>query len=260
MPAQATTFAPDARLEGLLVVPSLGFKKGIYLERPDPPSFIAIHTTGNGPNRRYANVRERVRFGYTSPFDACTRRIYGTMMKPGPHYVCGADGERAQVCPEHLAAWHVGSAKSDVYARPNGAWATPGQHDWWFERWGKYGITSPFELAAGSAWTLPRDTKPFRMGIRTGFAKRSCNDNAVGWEVIPDPERPRGPWSNKVWEKVAEGIYECATRLDIPLSPLHILTHSDLHPIARSARNQGWDPDPSQWSWKRFAEVAGIAA
>ena len=254
----ATTFQPDARLSGLEVVPSRGFKQNVYLERTDPPSCIAIHTTGNGPNRRFANPRERARFLYDSPLDVATRRIYGSIMKEGPHYVYDQRGLRVQVCPERLAAWHVGSAKSNVYALPDGKWATPGLHDWWFERWSKYDITSPFELAGGSAWTLPRTTKPFRMGIRTGFAKYSCNDNAVAFEVIPDPGRPRGPWSNKLWESLAEGVLECSSRLHIPLSPLYINTHSDLHPIARSAKNRAWDPDPAAWSWTRFAEVAGI--
>lgn len=260
MASLETTFAPDARLPGLAVEPSRGFKQGIYLPRPDPATCIIIHTTGNGPNRRYANLKERARYSYIDPLDVATRRLYGSMMKAGPHYVYDATGRRVQVCPESLAAWHVGSRGSNPYSRPNGAWAVPGEHDWWFERWGKYGLTSPFELATGTAWTLPRDTKPFRMGIRTGFAKHSCNDNAIGKEVIPDPERPRGPWSNKLWESLAEGVVECAERNHIPLSPLHIFTHSDAHPLARSSLNQGWDTVPAQWSWKRFSEVAGIIA
>lgn len=252
------TFAPDARLAGLIVVPSRGFRENTYLERPDRATAIAIHTTGSGPLRRFANARERVKYGYTDPFDAGCR-IYRDVMDAGPHYVSGQLGQRAQVCPEHLAAWHVGSRGSAPYTAPNGEWAKPGEHDWWFERWGRYGITSPFELANGTLWEA-RLSKPFRMGIRTGFSKFSCNDNTIGWEVVPDIQRPRGPWSNKCWEGLVEGVLEVAGRNEIPISPLHIGTHSDFHPLARSARNQGWDPAPSQWSWKRFADVAGIAA
>lgn len=259
-PALRPTFEPDAQLKGLIVVPSRGFTQNVYLERPDPPSCIVVHTTGSGPLRRYANKLERARFGYETPFDAAMR-IYRDLMKAGPHYVCGAEGERAQVCPERLAAWHVGSRGSGVYSKPNGSWAEQnGAHDWWFQAWGPHGLTSPFELADGTAWTLPRTTKPFRMGIRTGFAKHSCNDNAIGWEVVPHLDRPRGPWGNKCWESLAEGIYENAKRLHIPLSPLHIFGHSDAHPIARTARGAGWDPPPAAWSWKRFAEVAGVPA
>lgn len=253
------TFAPDARLAGLIVAPSRGFKENVYLERPDPPTCIVIHTTGSGPLRRFANARERTRFGYETPFDAALR-IYGSLMKEGPHYVYGAAGERAQVCPESLAAWHVGSLGSGVYSKPNGGWADKGgQHDWWFERWGALGLTSPFELAGGTAWEA-RNGKSFRMAVRTGFAKASCNDNAVGKEVVPDIQRPRGPWSNKCWESLAEGVLECAGRLNIPLSPLHIFTHSDGHPVARSSNGAAWDTAPACWSWKRFAEVAGIPA
>lgn len=259
-PALRPTFAADAQLEGLIVDPSRGFAENVYLERPDAPTCIVVHTTGNGPNKRYLNKLERARFRYAKPFEAA-RRIYREVMKAGPHYVCGAEGERAQVCPERLAAWHVGSLGSNPYSKPNGSWADPnGEHDWWFKAWGPYGLTSPFELASGTAWTLPKSTKPFRMGIRTGFAKHSCNDNAIGWEVVPRLEAPRGPWGTKCWESLAEGIYENATRLKIPLSPLHIFDHSDAHPLARTANGEGWDTGPAQWSWKRFAEVAGIPA
>lgn len=252
-----TDFKPDAQLEGLIVDPSRGYRTGTYLERPDPPACIVVHTTGAGPLRRFANAAQRARHGWETTFDA-GRWIYRTRMTAGPHYVQGQAGQRAQVCPESLAAWHVGSRGSGHYTRPDGTWARRGKETWWLDRWKPYGLTSPFELAGGNAWTLPRSTKPFRMGVRTGFAKHSCNDNSIGIEVLPPLHSPRGSWSLTCWVSLAELILEIANRRNIPLDPRFIFTHSDAHPRSRSSRNAPWDTVPGQWSFERFAEIAGV--
>jgi hypothetical protein len=229
------TFAPGSPT-AQQVVPSLGYRDGSYKERGGPVSAIVVHTTGGGPVRRFEDAKERTKFGYTSPFDAGVR-IYRDLMDAGPHYVVGQlKGEVAQVAPENVIAWHVGSSGAHIYDRKS--WSTTATK-WWPVRWAP--LKSPFELAGGKLWS-----------------GGSCNTNTVGIEVVPPAKDVRGAWSDEAWATLVALVSDIAKRHGVPVDKTHIVTHSDAHPLARSAAGKPWDPPPKQWSWEAFARTAGL--
>jgi N-acetyl-anhydromuramyl-L-alanine amidase AmpD len=153
--------------------------------------------------------------------------IYSRIMFAGPHYVVGQDGKLVQVCPEKYITWHVGASGHGVYRRNE--WTKKVQ--WWLSRWTQYGVNSPLELASGKLW----------LG-------GSCNANTVGIEVVPPEHDVRAPWPDAAMQTVTGLIKDVAARYSIPVSPTHIMTHSDAHPLPRSANNNPWDTVAEQWN------------
>lgn len=256
------TFEPDSAV-AQAVVPGKGHTSGSYIPRSGPVRAIIIHTTGAGPAKRltdpaFATWRSRNPAAARSTFLAALW-VYENMV-PGPHYVVGQAGECVQTAPEAECAWHVGSAQGRLYRRAAGAWVTK-DTAWWLTRW--VGLQSPRELAGGHLWDPY--TAPFGLrGIQARIAARwaagggSVNANTLGIEVAPDPDKPSGPWSPAALETLDALVLDLAKRHDVPLAREYIIGHSDANPLARSARNEGWDPNPRQWTFPAFAERTGI--
>ena len=228
------SYEPDSRVADR-AVSSRGYAGGHYAARQYPPAAVVVHTTGAGPVKRYVDERQRARHGWESPFDAALW-VYQSVIDAGPHYVLGQRGECVQVAPEGVCAWHVGSAESHPYTRAprESTWAKS-EATWWFERWGPR--LNPCQLAGDALW----------------FGG-SCNANTLGIEVVPPGQATRGPWSTDAWRTLAILVEDICERHEIPVERDRILTHSDAHPRARTARGAPWDPPPAQWTWGRYCE------
>jgi len=234
-----------------LVLGSRGYRRGLYAPRGTAPAGIVIHTTGAGPTRRFEDERERRRHGYRSPFDAALR-IYAELMNAGPHYLVGQQGQVAQLAPESLCAWHVGGRKAQRYHRER--WQTPHTR-WWERRWD---LRSPRDLAGGRLWAPYVAPPSLRVRWAAWMARGSCNANTLGIEVVPSDEFASGPWSAACWDALTGLIFDLASRHAIPLEREHVLTHSDAHPLARSAHNAPWDTSAEQFVWDRFVGHAAL--
>jgi len=201
-----------------------GFRSGAWRPRKAEAVANVWHTTGAGIIRRYNLKPDK----YGSTFGAALWVFRN--MKAGPHIVIGQHaGEVAQVAPLDVVAWHVGRRKSRPYFRGDGQPHSK-RYAWWHSRWNSSGIFSPTDLAGGLLWR-----------------GQQCNPNTYGIEIVPPADDPRGPWSPECWENIRHVQRE----LLIPLDPFHQLGHSDAHPIARTARGDGWDPSPDAWDpWR----------
>lgn len=220
---------------GLLVA------QGKARKRTAPPVAIVIHTTGGGPVKRvvsdtYATWRARWPAAAVSPFEAACW-VFTAASPASGHYVVGQAGECVQVVPEDLIAWHVGAKDAERYSLPLSGWCAPDLR-WWPERWP--GLSSPVELAGGRLW-------------RGG----SCNGASIGIEVAPSVDDPTGPWSDACWRTLVALVSEICLRREIPCMRTHVVTHSDAHPYARTARGRPWDPSEAAWSWDEFAQRSG---
>lgn len=223
------TLAPCSPVAASLV-PGLGYRQGLLERRAQPPVGVVVHTTGAGILARFA--REGHEKGDATSHDTAVR-VYATIMPDSGHYVVGALGECTQVVPEYAVARHVGSAKSRAYYLPRERWLTPVMA-WWHERWPDH--HSPLELAGGLFW-------------RGG----SCNRSTIGIEVVPPLSGARDAWSAECWATLARLVSDVCARHGIPVDREHVVTHSDAHPLSRTARGSPWDPPPSQWTWARMA-------
>lgn len=224
-------------------LPSLGVRKKLFAPRATV-SAVVIHTTGSGVTRRWK--RQGARFKENTPFDTAVR-IYTRLMKAGGHYVVGQDGQVVQLVPEHLAAWHVGGRKARLY---RGRWMRD-KYKWWADRW--RGYDSPLQLANGDIWKkYPEDAS---VSWRARWLSRhgSCNANTIGIEVVPPSHSSRSAWSDACWTSVISLTQDICYRNALPLERQRIVSHSDVHPIARTT-NKGlpWDPSPSQFSYETF--------
>lgn len=209
-------------------VASRGYYSGDYSPRISYEATV-IHSTGPGPLKRFAKG------GFTSPLDAAVH-IYRHIMRAGPHYVIDQRGNCVQMCPEKLAAWHVGSGGYKRYLRGN--WAGK-EHGWWFERFPT--LKSPLELGGGNLWD-----------------GGSCNANVLGIEVIPASLDSSAPWSPKAWSTLTELLRDIRRRRQIPHSRTRTLCHADAHPLARTARGRPYDTTREQWTWDEFARRTGL--
>lgn len=218
--------------------PGLGYRRGILPPRSGPARAIVVHTTGGGILARYR--REGAAKGDATPHDTAVR-VYTRIMPASGHYVVGQASEVVQVVPETHVAHHVGGAGSGPYARAR--WGSA-EHDWWRERWP--GLASPRDLAGGLLWApgVASVGKPAAAG---------CNANTIGIEVVPPLAGATRPWSDECWAALAALVADVAERHAIPLEREYVITHSDAHPLSRTARGQPWDVAPSQWTWERMA-------
>ncbi len=223
---------PDASLR-TLEVPGRGYVRG-KLQRFERSSYsaIVVHTTGLG-------VLKKAKRWDVDPFEA-TLRVFSRQIDTSGHYVIGQSrGQIAQVVPEEIPAWHVGGKASRKYNRAR--WWTSSSVAWWRERWPQF--FTPRDLGGGTLWGAPG-------------GRMSCNANTIGIEVVP-PEG-NGPWSDDCWASLVGLCRDISGRRELELSLETVISHSDAHPFARSARGKPWDPSPRQWSYMRFAEVAGL--
>lgn len=222
--------------------PGLGVRRGLCRVRRAPVRGVVVHTTGAGPALRASEQLDargrfdawRARHPDPDPRSSFSEALWAfTEATPDSgHYLVGQErGAVVQVVPEDLVARHVGSAKARGYARR--AWCRPGL-EWWRERWPR--LSDPRGLMGGHLWD--------------GW---SCNENTVGIEVAPPVEDPSGPWSPECWLNLGDLVAELALAHGFPFSRDYIVTHSDAHPRARSARGKPWDPGPRQWSWTKLA-------
>lgn len=215
--------APDSPYaEGY--TPSLGIRRGTVPKREGKPTVIVVHTTGLGPIRRH----ELGQPGCGTPFDAAMK-IYTRIYKYSGHYVLdGESGRLMQVVPEDYAAQHVGVAKTGLYETSR--WKTDATA-WWPAAFP--GVPTPLSLPC--------------------WEGGSCNQNAIGIEVVPRLQEPRGPWSDTCWTVLGELLGDLATWYDIPWDTHHILSHSQAHPVSRSNRRLGpWDPTADAWTPERL--------
>lgn len=223
--------------------PSLGVRKKAYAPRATA-SGIVVHTTGGGVTRRWK--RQRIRFREPSPFDTAVR-IYTRIMKASGHYVVGQDGQVVQLVPEHLAAWHVGSRKAKRYRR---RWMRP-KYAWWAERWPEH--RSPISLAGGDLWKPYHEDAPVSRRTRWASRHGSCNANTIGIEVVPPTESAQAAWSDACWQALTLLMEDICYRNSIPLERERIVSHSDVHPLARTTRTGlPWDPWQAQFSFERY--------
>lgn len=228
----ARTFPRDTELEHAIVSPGLGFKRG-KLQRFERSSYsaIVVHTTGMGIHRKAKRLG-------LDPFGT-TLKVFSQQTDASGHYVVGQAGQVAQIIPENIPAWHVGGKNSKKYNRAR--WWEKPQVAWWRERWPQF--YTPRDLAGGRLWGLSDE-------------RFTCNGNTVGIEVVPPPDN--GPWSAACWRTLGKLCWDISGRRDIALALETVLSHSDAHPFARSAKGKPWDPNPEQWSYERFAAVAGL--
>ena len=226
------TFVQATQLDGLIVEAGLGYRRG-KLQRYERASYsgIVVHTTGRG-------VHKKAKRWGVSHFQAALR-VFTRQVNASGHYLIGQLGEVAQVVPEEVPAWHVGGRGSWRYSRAG--WWRAEKVAWWRERWPQH--VSPMELAGGRLWA-PSPT--------TG--RPSCNSNTIGIEVVPPIDN--GVWSEKCWATLVVLCKDIAQRRGIMLSRETIVSHSDAHPFARSARGQPWDPAIWQWDFERFARLS----
>lgn len=207
-------------------VESLGSSSKKYKQR-GAVSAVVVHTTGNGPLKRWRDERNIPGKTQPTPFLTAVHRTYGQINVNGPHYVVGQKGECMQVCSEKLGAFHVGSQGGATYERVD--WLEV-KYEWWAERWP--GLDSPRDLAGGRLWD-----------------NGSCNANTIGIEVVPPLDDAAGGWSQDCWATLRALVVDITTRHGIPLQREYVVTHSDAHPMARTTdKGDPWDPGMRQWA------------
>lgn len=220
----AMSISPDTHwLPGFDRIDARGFSRGHWKPREKKPIAVVWHTTGAGVVKRFR--KDPARFG--TPFGAALY-VFQRLVKAGPHFLIGQEGQIVQMAPLDVSAWHVGKAKSWGYAR---SVSKAKRYGWWRERWNPYGIKTPRALAAGRLW-----------------AGGQCNPNTVGVEIAPPVDDPTGPWSEDCWTAIRVLARALRVSQGIPIDPFHQIGHSDAHPHARtSPGGVGWDPSPRAW-------------
>jgi hypothetical protein len=255
------TFEPDSALVDI-VAPGRGYKRGKLLPRAESEyRGIVYHTTGRGVERRFK--REAKRRGWQKLLESALH-IYGRLMDPSGHYVIDQEGTIAQVVPENLCAWHVGGKLANLYWSRPGRWWRRKVHkfDWWRRRWP--GLSTPRELAGGTAWDPYLKPPGLLQRLRhpRSWARGSVNAGFVAFEVIPPEGNPSGEWSDACWRSVALLSLCVSRRRRFQLRRDTAITHSDAHPLSRTTRNGiPWDTVERQFSYERLeAEIAKLAA
>lgn len=231
----------------------LGYRTNKLRECHYAPAAIVIHTTGSGPIERATADKFdawRVRCGVERG-DALHAAgiLYSRVMDASGHYVVGQCGTIVQFVPESHAAWHVGGAGSRPYWNDPEHCLDDERFRWWRDRWP--GCKTPRDLAGGKLWREPYTPPGIVHRARSGFAIGSCNENAIGIEVVGP-----GPWSAEAWHALAALCFDIAQRRGLELRRETVLSHSDAHPLARTTqRGRPWDPSDLTWTWERFRPV-----
>lgn len=239
----AGLWLPDVRRE-----PSLGLRKGKYERRLlTEIERIVIHHTGVGVLGRFQ--REKDRRGWKQPIESAIH-IYTRIMCSSGHYVVDYDGSIIQCVPDDYCAWQAGYGGErrrkrliDWYRKlrfnrrvPNGtprwfSWRR-GRYRWWADKWHvPYGLDSPVD------W----------------FPTLDVNRETIGIELLSVPGRDPFPGSQIHGGKGGIGltglVQVLANSYGIPIDRMHILTHSDAVPTARTTKSgQPYDPPPSKLS------------
>jgi hypothetical protein len=198
------------------------------------PRCIIIHTTGRGPADRLTDYGRAIwRSNHPELTDTfqVAEWLYTKAMMDVAHVLVGQNGERVRLVPDEYCGRHVGVAKSQAYA--SRTWANAGPMRWWKERWPMH--VSPRALAGGNLWTVG-----------------SANQISLGLEVACPLQNPTGPWSDAAWHALCKTVAEWAEAHSIPIAQDYVFTHSDAHPVARTAKGKPYDPGPLQWSWQEF--------
>lgn len=233
-----STYEIDTFMSGTHYAESRGYKEKKYGKRGSYAG-IVVHTTSKGPLTRWNSNKKK----YASPFHAALH-IYCNLMTAGPHYVIGPDGELAQVCPEDLAAWHVGGAGSNEYVKAD--W-WKGGHEWWKERYSH--LSGPSGL--GVWGPVPSDA-PRSVKARSKYG--SVNAHTIGIEVVPnilDLNGGTNSWGDACSRTLSDLVSDICFRRNIPESMVY--SHSEVHPLSRTSKNKPWDPSDVQWeTFKSF--------
>jgi hypothetical protein len=242
------TYEPDSPLV-TRVEQSVGYRSDSYADRREYGATVT-HVTGSGPLQRYQEGwrPDWAELGPGSSLLDVAVAIYCGIMRAAPHYLIWED-QVVQLCPERLAAWHVGSALARQYRRRD--WVERAQYDgeavdvsWWPDRWG--GLGSPLELAGGRLWG------------RTG--ELSANSGSIGVEVLWPYDEARTPPSEQTWQTWARLVRDIHERRGIPLTPYYAVGHSDAHPAARSSGGESWDPPAELLTPDLVADRLGVPA
>jgi len=245
---------PGAWLPGVAHSPGLGLRRGkLAFRTVDQITRFVVHHTGVGVLKRFK--RDKHRFGWGSPTDAAVH-VYTRIMNAAGHYVVGYQGEVVQIVPDDFAAWHAGygsqrrsSRMADKFTRlwydrrdsrkePRWFAWNKRRYEWWQDRWyNTKGYTSP------TAW----------------FPKLRVNDHSLGIELVSTPGHEPFPHSQLYGGPLGPGLVGLVERLSseyaISVDKDHVLTHSDVVPLARTTKSgRPWDPPPEKYS---FQEVFG---
>jgi hypothetical protein len=228
--------------------PGLGLRRGKLEQRTlDTITRIIVHHTGVGVLGRYKREQERrpKRFHWSGPLDAAVH-VYQKIMNASGHYVVGYMGEVVQCVPDDFAAWHAGyggqrrrsrlAAMFDRmrYARKLGKkvprWLTAKRYQWWREKW-----YEPFGHESPCVW----------------FPDLDVNGCTIGIELLSTPGQR--PFSTPQLEGAGQFpglaglVKHLSKQYGIPIDADHILTHSDVCPLARTTKSGNpWDPPPSK--------------
>lgn len=193
-----------------------------FKKRTSPVRGVIVHHTGSGLIGRWK--REAKAKPSLQPLDTAIN-LYRNILKVSPHWVIDQNGEFFQVCDESYAAHHTGTAGHQVYRRTVPAY--------WLNRWQPFGVNSPYGLMGGTLWS-----------------SGSANNETVGIEVVPNPQNPTGPWSEKCLETLRHMAFAIAERHGFPCDHLHVVGHYDAHPNSRShaVTQKPWDPWEHQFN------------
>ena len=142
----------------------------------------------------------------------------------GPHYLIDADGALYQFVAESQVAWHAGirAEQAGRYRRGPHAWERA-DYPLWSHRWP--GLGSPLELVTGD----------------------SPNQRSVGIECLALHHPTTAIFSDAQYDSMSALVAQVCKRWSIPLDREHVLTHSDVNPLARGDRDPG-----SALDWSRL--------
>jgi hypothetical protein len=229
---------PGEWRDGAYQLPGLGLRKGKLEKRTkEDITHIGLHHTGVGVLSRFE--REKDKRGWHEPLDSANF-IYTRIMPSSGHYVVGYRGEIVQYVPDLWSAWHMGygnkrqrSRRGEWFAKWRYSrkakdeiplWLTYPKYQWWKKRWyDTKGYTSPTQ------W----------------FPDLNTNFNSIGIELLAVPHR------EPFHEAQLNGLHDLLTAIcgdyGIPMTKDHVLTHSDVCPLARTTKSgKPWDPPPEK--------------
>jgi hypothetical protein len=220
--------------------PGLGLRKGKLSRRVRSDiQRIIIHHTGVGVLSRY--LKQRDRYGWNDPIDAAVH-VYTRIMSSSGHYVIGYAGEIVQHVPDDWSAWHAGYGNQRKRSRRAEWFATwkysrkdkankplwlvrkDRRFDWWANKWWyEHGYQSPCE------W----------------FPSLDVNRHTIGIELLSTPLKT--PFPAPQIQSLKMLVQDLCSEYGIPCDRDHVLTHSDVCPLARTTTTgKPYDPPPAK--------------